>query len=657
MVQYSPVHAQSVRKPRIAYWLALAALIVQAAAVHAAVVSPEPFFKHASYREMRLSPSGKYLGALVPAGGRVRLAIIDVETKSLSIAGALQGDDIDWFEWVNDDRLVFSAIDLQSGLGEQRGEGLFAVNRDGKEFRVLAPTLKGQSDRGQFVYRRTRLLAVPGDRSDDILVVSNDPDARYPDVYRMDTRTGRKTLKSSDKPGDITAWLADRQGAVRAAVEIDKGTTVRVYWRPDETSKWVRIEEANHRDAMFIPVAFDGDGTLLVTSNIGRDTWAIYRYDSDKRALGDELAAHPQVDLKAGLIFDREKNRIVGLSYQADRPGHVWFDDESAKLQQAVDKALPGRMNDIARAGPRALVTSYSDTDPGSFYLLDIAARRLELLAARRTEIKSEEMPTREPVRYAARDGLEIPGYLTLPKGKTPKNLPLVMIVHGGPYVHGATWAWSADAAYLASLGYAVLEPAFRGSTGYGGKLYRAGWKQWGRAMQDDLDDGMDWLVAKGIVDPKRACIMGGSYGGYAVMMGLARNPDRWRCGINFVGVTDINLMFDLSWSDLAYSDFIRYTAKETIGDPDTEAAELKAVSPLENAAKIKAPVLMVYGGQDRRVPVVFGERMRDALRAKGASVEWHVYPDEAHGFLLEKNRFDFYARVAAFLDRHLHED
>jgi dipeptidyl aminopeptidase/acylaminoacyl peptidase len=223
--------------------------------------------------------------------------------------------------------------------------------------------------------------------------------------------------------------------------------------------------------------------------------------------------------------------------------------------------------------------------------------------------------------------------------------------------VHGATWAWSAEAAYLASLGYAVLEPAFRGSSGWGGKLYRAGWKQWGRAMQDDLDDGMDWLAGRGIVDPKRACIMGGSYGGYAVMMGLARNPDRWRCGINFVGITDINLMFDITWSDLAYSDFIRYTAKDTIGDPDTEAAALKAVSPLENAAKIKAPVLMVYGGQDRRVPVVFGERMRDALRTQGTAVEWHVYPDEAHGFLLEKNRFDFYARVAAFLDRHLHAD
>lgn len=618
------------------------------------VVAPEPFFQHASYSEMRLSPSGKYLGALVPSGGRVRIAIIDVDTKSVTIAGALQDDDIAWFAWVNDDRLVFSAIDLQAGLGEQRGGGLFAVNRDGKDFRILAPTLKGQQNRNQIVYRYTQLLSVLRDGTDDILVTANDPDARHPDVYRMNTSTGRKTLKSTDKPGDVVLWVADRKGAVRAAVEVDKGTTVRVYWRADEQSKWVRLAEANHRDAMFIPVAFDGDGSLFVTSNIGRDTWAMYRYDTERRALGEEVAAHPRADLKDGLVFDRRKNKVVGIAYEADRPGFAWFDDDRARLQKAIDDALPGRVNAIGRADTRALVTSYSDTDPGTFYLFDIEHRKLEYLAARRPQIKPDAMPARLPVRYPARDGLEIPAYLTLPKGKPPKNLPLVVIVHGGPYVHGATWGWSAEPAYLATLGYAVLEPAFRGSTGWGTRLFLAGWKEWGFKMQDDLDDGMDWLVGRGIVDPKRACIMGGSYGGYAVMMGLARDSDRWRCGINFVGVTDINLMFDITWSDFAYGDFIRYTAKDMIGDPDKDAARLKAASPLENAARIKAPVLMVYGAQDRRVPLVFGEKMRDALRAQGTPVEWEVYSDEAHGFLLEKNRYDFYGRVAKFLENNL---
>jgi dipeptidyl aminopeptidase/acylaminoacyl peptidase len=172
--------------------------------------------------------------------------------------------------------------------------------------------------------------------------------------------------------------------------------------------------------------------------------------------------------------------------------------------------------------------------------------------------------------------------------------------------------------------------------------------------MQDDLDDGVDWLAKEGTIDPRRVCIMGASYGGYAVMMGLARDPERYRCGINYVGVTDISLMFSVTWSDFADSDYIKHAAKEMIGDPDTDAAQLKATSPLEQAARIRAPVLMAYGGLDYRVPLVHGEKMRDALLANGTPVEWIVYTEEGHGFMLESTRMDFYQRVARFLDRHI---
>lgn len=633
----------------------LGAILAPLVASAADMVAPQPFFQHDAYRSLRLSPSGKYLGALISAGGRMRVAAIDVESRSVAIAAAVDGDDIEWFEWVNDDRLVFAVNDLQSGLDEQRGEGLFAVNRDGGDFRVLAPTIRSQINRRELVYRYARLLSLLNDGSDDILVIANDPNARYPDVYRMNTRTGRRELKSSGKPGDIVHWVADHKGVVRAAIEQERGTTYRVFWRADEDAKWVLLAAWGINDGeRFYPIAFDGDGALIVTSNIGRDTWAVYRYDTARKALGDLVAAHPKVDLRGGLVVDRRNNRIVGLTYEADRPGTVWFDDEWARLQATVDASLPGKMNKITRAGNRALVSSYSDTDPGSYYMLDTEKRRLEHLVARRKAIKPEAMPTRQPVRYAARDGLDIPAYLTLPKGREPKNLPLVLYVHGGPWVRGANWAWRAEPAYLASLGYAVFEPAFRGSTGWGGRLHRAGWKQWGRGMQDDLNDGVDWLAKQGTIDPARVCIMGASYGGYAVMMGLARDPERWRCGINYLGVTDINLMFDVAWSDYSSSDFIRYTAKEMIGDPDKDAAMLKAASPLENAAKIKAPVLMAYGAGDRRVPLVHGEKMRDALTAQGTSVEWVVYTGEGHGFMLEQTRYDFYERVARFLGRHL---
>ena len=605
---------------------------------------------------MQLSPSGKYVAVLAPIRGRLGLAVFDVLSRTATPAASVNGYDITTFQWANDQRLVFSVSDLQRGLGQQTGGGLFAINRDGSEFRELAPTIQQTMNSRHYVWRHTDVLQTLDDGSDDVLVTANDKNELYPDVYRMNTKTGRKTLMSWDRPGDVTHWVADRDGIVRAAVSIDKGTIRRFYWRPDGDAKWILQGEHGLHDPAIQPIAFDGDGTLIVASNKDRDTLALYRYDPAKKALGQMLAAHPHADLAGGLVYDRTRKRIVGLGYDAERPGAAWFDEDWARIQKSVDAALPDRMNALTRGdAPRMLVYSYSDVDPGSYYLLDLDKQKLEFFAATRKQIKPETMPKREPVRYSARDGLEIPGYLTLPRNvPVAKNLPLVVYVHGGPWVRGTNWAWRAEPAFLATLGYAVLEPEFRGSTGWGSKLHLAGFKQWGKAMQDDLNDGVDWLAKRGTIDPQRVCIMGASYGGYAVMMGLARDADRWRCGINYVGVTDIRLMFDVTWSDFSNSDFIRYTAKEMIGDPDQDAVQLKATSPLENVARIKAPVLLAYGGGDHRVPVVHGEKMRDALLKQGTPVEWVFYSDEGHGFGLEANRLDFYGRVARFLDANI---
>jgi poly(3-hydroxybutyrate) depolymerase len=260
------------------------------------------------------------------------------------------------------------------------------------------------------------------------------------------------------------------------------------------------------------------------------------------------------------------------VRYDAEHPGYAWFDDDWARLSKGVDNALPDHMNVLANEGTHVLVFSYSDTDPGAYYTLDLGSRKLEPLVATRRGIDPARMPHREALRYAARDGLSIPAFLTLPRDRPARALPLVVDVHGGPWVRGSGWGWNGEAAYLASLGYAVLQPEYRGSTGWGRKAFEASWKQWGRAMQDDLDDGVDALVKRGVADPARVCIMGASYGGYAVMMGLARNPERWKCGVDMVGVTDIDLMFDVTWSDSWNSEFMRYDAREMIGDQDKAA-------------------------------------------------------------------------------------
>jgi dipeptidyl aminopeptidase/acylaminoacyl peptidase len=623
------------------------------AAAH--TVDPKPYFRNPDVRQVAMSPSGRYLAALMPStGGRIGLAVMSIANRDPKVVAVVDGYDIANFSWVNDNRLVYSVYDAQSGLGEQHGGGLFAVDREGRNTRLLAPTYKMQRDSGAIVGRTMYLLRTLYDGSDDILVNVPDPNAGT-DVYRVNTESGRKSLESLGKPGNVVRWVADADGKLRGAVTDEKSLITRSWWRPPGSEAWELIGEYRLRDAQTLPVAFDGDGSMIVASNVGRDTFALYRWDPAKKAPGVELAAYPRADFAAGIVYDRLKKKVVGMRYDVERAGTVWFDDDWARIQAVVDKALPDTVNWIARGNDKQyLVTSFSDTTPSTWYLLDTAVGKLEYLGAMNKQVDASKMPARKAVRYPARDGLEIPAFLTLPPGGATKNLPLIMLVHGGPFMRGTHWQWNPEAAYLAAMGYAVLEPEYRGSEGWGKKLFEAGWKQWGRAMQDDLDDGMDWLAKQGTIDPQRACIVGASYGGYAVMEGLSRDPDRWRCGVNYVGVTDIGLMFSVTWSDFSDSDYIKYAAKEMMGDPDTDAVMLKAVSPLENASRIKAPVLMAYGGSDRRVPIVHGERMRDALQKNGTPVEWVAYQEEGHGFLLEKNRFDFYGRMGDFLAKYL---
>jgi len=259
-----------------------------------------------------------------------------------------------------------------------------------------------------------------------------------------------------------------------------------------------------------------------------------------------------------------------------------------------------------------------------------------------------------ESVHYAARDGMQIPAWLTVPRDAPRKNLPLVVLVHGGPYVRGEFWHWNPEVQFLAARGYAVLEPEYRGSTGFGSALFKAGWKQWGKAMQDDVADGVKWAVDQGLVDPQRVCIAGASYGGYAVLMGLVNDPKVYRCGIDWVGVTDIDLMYTVDWSDLS-SIWKEYGMPKLIGDPVADAAQLRATSPLRNVDKIHAPLLLAYGGKDERVPKVHGEKFRDALlKQPGADLQWVLYDQEGHGWRSVDTRVDFWNRAAKFLDKNL---
>ncbi len=262
------------------------------------------------------------------------------------------------------------------------------------------------------------------------------------------------------------------------------------------------------------------------------------------------------------------------------------------------------------------------------------------------------------PVRYKARDGLEIPAYLTIPKGSSGKNLPLVMFIHGGPWVDGDEWGYNPDVQFLASRGYAVLQPNYRGTQHYGWKHFASSFKQWGLAMQDDVSDGVKWAVKEGIADAKRVCIYGGSYGGYATMMGLAKDPDLYKCAINYVGVTDLDLFINATWSDFAYSAISCATSsRRPSAIWSTDAARLHSTSPVELAAQIKAPVMMAYGASDVRVVPQHGFRMKAAMEKAGNTPQWIIAEGEGHGYRDPGNQVMFYGAMEKFLDKYIGPD
>ncbi len=299
------------------------------------------------------------------------------------------------------------------------------------------------------------------------------------------------------------------------------------------------------------------------------------------------------------------------------------------------------------------LVHSFSDRDPGIWQLYQIAQQRFFRIGKPRPEIDPRLMAGRQALQIPTRDGKVMPAMLTLPADRDAKNLPLVVLVHGGPYVRGNHWHWEGKSQFLASRGYAVLEPEFRGSRGYGIQHEQAGYRQWGRAMQDDIADATLWATKQGLADSKRVCIAGGDYGGYASLMGLVRHAELYQCAVSWVGVTDIGLVFSDEWSNISHQ-VKHYDFPKMIGDPVKDAEYLRQVSPAFLAAKITKPVLLAYGAKDKRVPLKHGEFLYEQLKLQNPQSEMVVYPNEGHSWFFQQTQQDFWNRVEKFLARHL---
>ncbi len=656
----------------------------QTAPIAAPAAAPPPppasaFYSRPAIEQAQLSPSGRWLAILVPVGKlRNALAMVDVDDpQKVRIIANFNDFDIYRLDWVNEDTVVFNVVDWRVANGERRdAPGLFSIGRDGEGLRQLVQL------RGNFVTGLQRpgiqplsahhvLLHVPNDGGNEVIVgeLQFDAGRDFATVVakRLNVKTGRATAVAQQVPPNVQQWFFDGKGTPRAVVNRQGGGRFALQWHDLASDTWKVLNTFTYLDASWAPVAVDASGELFVTANSGPAGEAVLkRFDfATGKPEAEPMVSTPGFDFQGSLLSETPGGVKLGVRTTTDAETTVWFDPLLKAAQADIDRRLPGRINHLScrACGTErmtVLVRSWSDRDPGDLWLWRAAVPKQAdamwiKVGSMRPAIDPRRMATLDLHRIKARDGRDLPVWVTTPMGtKKGQPLPAVVLVHGGPWVRGVSWGWHADAQFLASRGYLVIEPEFRGSTGYGFQHLRAGFKQWGQAMQDDVADATRWAAQTAGADPKRICIAGASYGGYSTLMGLVRDPDLYRCGIAWVAVTEPRLMYEWSFSGDLSETWRRYGLPVLLGDPTTDAAILEQASPLSQASRIKAPLMLVFGESDQRVPLEHGTRMRKALQDAGNPPTWVSYPSEGHGWLLEATRLDFANRVETFLAEQL---
>ena len=637
-------------------------------------LSVEDIWKNPQLAGPTLSRTGKYLAATAPNRGRMNLLVLDMETRKGDLLTSFDDFDVINVSWVGDERLIFSLGQNNSptGPGEFDGGGLFVVNRDGSNFRRLSATVREMRNKGQFVYRGIELFrTIPGN-TDEVIAEGNLTSADSRDLYRLNLNTGRTTPITLGRPSSLsTDWLLDSKLVPRVLVAGVKDELTRVvFYRKDGDSPWGEIARySRDKGAVFVPLAFESDDqTLQVATNKDRDTMAVFRYNPNEKKLGELIASHPRYDMGAdsqglsvpGVLISAKDDKIIGYQVAADKPETVWIDEERAKTQRTIDAALPDTINNVRRTpdGKRLLIASYSDVKTRRWYLFDEQKRTLEEIGASRPWLDGK-LVQQKSIRYKTRDGLEIPGYLFLPAGYKPGTpLPTIVHIHGGPTARADFFGGGfgyIEGQLFASRGYAVVVPNFRITPGMGSKIYTAGFGTIGRQMSEDHEDALKWAVDEGYADPKRACISGASYGGYASLQAMVKTPDLFKCAVAGLAVTDLVYQNTSLETDYVSSEAAVDFWRAIIGVKDLKSQLVRDLSPVNNAAKIKGAVFLYAGEDDIRVPMDQVTRMDKALKAAGNPAKaFVVKAKEGHGFGKLENNVDLYTQILKFLDENI---
>lgn len=604
------------------------------------------FAKQPLLRAPILSPNGeKLLARTVSSDGREMLMIFTLSSGSYDTIPAPEKGEIAWYRWAGTDRVLISIATTVPYL-----------NDEARMTRLVAYDVVSQT--AKFLGRRNQGL-----EGDDILYV--DPDGAYllmqiqrtiyewPSVFRVDIGTAAMTeIVRAQQP--IWEWYADGAGTVRAGVGMSDRRWTMVY-RANANEKFRKVGTARIDDDEatldLLRINRNSDeGHVLSNKKTGR--FALYKYNFATRELGELVYENLEYDL-TDFDLTADGTAIEAIRYTDERDRVVWFNPELKRHQAEIEKALNGRLSRLinrTRDGKKMLFWIGASNNPGHYYYYDTAVGVMQPINAVNKDLPGRLLSPSRYVHYRARDGLKISAYLTLPRGRPEKGLPLIILPHGGPYDVRDKLSYDAEVQFLANRGYAVFQPNFRGSGGYGRDFYKKGEGQMGRTMQDDLDDGMDWLAKEGLIDPKRVCLVGASYGGYAALWGATRNPERYRCAASFAGVSDMGRQLKYS---LTYAISKRYQKnwRNTVRGEGT--FDLDTISPLHQVDRLRVPVLVVHGKEDRTVPFKQSSLYAAALEKAGKTHEFHVYNNEGHGFDNAADLKDWFDRLEAFLTKY----
>ena len=605
------------------------------------IIPLEDFFRNPVVSQYSIAPDGKHFAYLKPYKNRMNIFVQDVARKHPEVRLTSQEDrDIAGFFWKGNQTLIFIR-----DFGGDENFHLFRVSLDQKNEQDLTP------------FEDTRVGVVDKLEEIDpssILISMNKRNKTLFDVYRLNIDTGDLKLVA-ENPGSIMGWLTDHNGQVRIAVASD-GVNNTILYRDSEKQKFTTLMQINFKDS-FDPQMFDFDNRhLIVLSNLGRDKSALVVYDPKTKKEKKVLYGRDDVDLM-GVNYSRLRKKLTSVDFVTWKLDRNFVDPATKEVFAQLTEKLPDQEIHIvsqSRNEDQLIVRTFSDRSLGSFYLYDVEKQKLTLLAELSPWLKSEQLAPMTAIEYQSRDGLTIPAYLTLPLGVRPgQKLPTIVVPHGGPWARDV-WGYRPGVQFLANRGYAVLQMNFRGSTGYGRKFWAASFKQWGKSMQDDITDGVEFLIEQGIADRERIGIYGVSYGGYAVLAGLAFTPDLYAAGVDYVGVANIFTLLETIppyWKPMLDKFY------EMIGHPVKDKTLLKEVSPVFHVDRIKAPLMVVQGAKDPRVKKSESDQIVEALKSRGIDVPYILKEDEGHGFQNEENKFELYAEIEKFFAKHLLEN